>query len=107
VEKKGTPVAGSSKRYQAMRASGKILRIIVSVAALCCLAWLFKPGAEVRERPARRASDKPHSFEPTAGFRTCRICGLPRSYKVHNAETRPASRGGRLAKHAGLGQEEG
>jgi len=89
-----------------MRASGKILHIIVSVAALCCLAWLFKPAAEVREQPARRGSDKPHSFEPTAGFRTCRICGLPKSHKVHNVKTHPVSRRGRLAKPAGFGQEE-
>ena len=89
-----------------MRTSGKILRIIASVATLCCLAWLFKPGAEVRERRDRRGSDKPHSFKPTAGFRTGRVCGLPRSHNVHDLETHPVSRRGRLAKHAGLGQEE-
>jgi hypothetical protein len=69
-----------------MRASGKILRIIASVAALFCLAWLFKPGAELQKQPARRGSDKPHSFEPTAGYRTCWICGLPRSHKVHDVK---------------------
>lgn len=39
----------------------------------------------VREQPARRGSDNPHSFEPTAGFRTCRICGLRRSHTIHEA----------------------
>jgi hypothetical protein len=38
----------------------------------------------VREQLSRRASDNPHSFKPTAGFRTCSICGLPRSHKVHD-----------------------
>jgi hypothetical protein len=38
----------------------------------------------VREQLARRGSDNPHLFKPTAGFRTCRICGLPRSHKVHD-----------------------
>ncbi|HVO78635.1 MAG TPA: hypothetical protein VMT39_01330 [Candidatus Bathyarchaeia archaeon] len=38
----------------------------------------------VPEQPARRASDRPHSFEPSAGFRTCKICGLPRSHETHD-----------------------
>ena len=37
-----------------------------------------------REQPSRRGSDNPHSFKQTAGFRTCCICGLSRSHKVHN-----------------------
>jgi hypothetical protein len=37
----------------------------------------------VRDQLFQRGSDNPHSFKPTAGFRTCRICGLPRSHKVH------------------------
>ena len=37
----------------------------------------------VREHPTRRGSDHPHSFKPTVGFRTCRICGLARIHKIH------------------------
>ena len=40
----------------------------------------------MREQLARRGSDNPHSFKPMAGFRTCRICGLPRGHKVHDVE---------------------
>ena len=40
----------------------------------------------VREQLARRGSDNPHSFKPIAGFRTCRICGLPRGHKVHDVK---------------------
>jgi len=38
----------------------------------------------VRGRLARRGSDNPHSFKPTAGFRTCQICGLSGSHKAHD-----------------------
>ena len=40
----------------------------------------------VREQLARRGSDNPHSYKLTAGFRTCRICGLARSHEVHDVK---------------------
>ncbi len=40
-----------------------------------------------QEHPARRASDSPHSFKPIDGFRTCGVCGLKETHKVHREET--------------------
>jgi hypothetical protein len=45
--------------------------------------------AGVEQRLTRRASDKQHLFVPTDGFRTCRVCGLPKRNEVHSA-TNPA-----------------
>jgi len=46
-----------------------------------------KEEAKVKkELPARRGSDHPHLFKPTAGYRTCRVCGLPRSHKIHGKQ---------------------
>jgi hypothetical protein len=50
-------------------------------------------AAVVQEQLTRRGSDHPHSFKPTAGFRTCRICGLARSHKVHDAGKKGTVRG--------------
>jgi len=51
------------------------------------VAMMSEEGAKVvREQLARRGSDHPHSFKPIAGFRTCRICGLPRGHKVHDVK---------------------
>jgi hypothetical protein len=50
-----------------------------------------KKATVVREHPARRGSDHPHLFKPTVGYRTCRICGLPRSHKVHDDRNPPTS----------------
>jgi hypothetical protein len=48
---------------------------------------MSEKGAKVvREQLARPGSDHPHSFKPIAGFRTCRICGLPRGDKAHDVK---------------------
>jgi hypothetical protein len=41
---------------------------------------------EKTNHPARRASDSPHPFKPADGFRTCGICGLKETHKIHHAE---------------------
>jgi hypothetical protein len=38
----------------------------------------------VGEHPTRRGSDYPHPFKRTVGFRTCLICGLAKSHKIHS-----------------------
>jgi hypothetical protein len=40
-------------------------------------------ATEVGETLARRGSDHPHSFKPTAGYRTCLHCGLPKGHEIH------------------------
>jgi len=39
------------------------------------------------EHPARRASDWPHSFKQIEGFRTCGVCGLKQTHKIHREKS--------------------
>jgi len=52
-------------------------------ASVVTLQFTLEENIDVAEQEAVSYTHL-HSFKPTAGFRTCSICGLPRSHKVHD-----------------------
>ena len=68
------------------RSVGIVAGLAVILGAVCG-GWLwYLSKAKPRNQMARWGPDNPHGFTPTAGFRTCSICGLPRNDKIHDAE---------------------
>ena len=70
-----------TRLWWAFTAMGAGLAVTLGVL---CGGWWNLSNSKPPKHPARRGSDNPHVFKPTAGFRTCGTCGLPRSHKVHD-----------------------